>query len=160
MLLKRGWMVKPYIHQIMNFQTSMQAQVFKRGWMVKPLYIHQIMTILTNTYKMARTEKRFEVTTTYTLLFIICESKSAIHRSCYNLPFGGSFVGSSKTLSVPRPFCNSLYVWTGLVSHSISNSDSIGVFPIPSSFRCQNGGWIVLVLFLFSSTVLLNVPLI
>ena len=23
------------------------------------------------------------------------ESKSAIHRLCYNMPFGGSFVGSS-----------------------------------------------------------------
>ena len=42
-------------------------------------------------------------------MHIICESKSAIHRSCYNIPFGGSFVGSSKTSSVPRPLSDWYY---------------------------------------------------
>ena len=90
--------------------------------MVMP-YIRQITNLYPNSHKMARAEKLSSADTCRSIpgMHIICESKSAIHRLCYNMPFGGSFVGSSKTSSVPRPFCSSLYVWTGLVSHSIRN---------------------------------------
>ena len=66
-------------------------------------------------------EKLFSADRSIPCMHIFCESKRAIHRSCYNIPFGGSFIGIVLRLFVPRTICNSLYVWKGLVSHSISN---------------------------------------
>ena len=121
-------MVKPYIHTSDNEPSHKHAcpQVLKRDANGEAIHTSDNEPIR-HKHKMARAEKCFKVTT-YTLVFItscmrmICESKSAIHRSCYNIQACvGSFVGSFKISSVPRPFCSSLYVWTGLVLLSISN---------------------------------------
>ena len=70
-------------------------------------------------------EKLFSADRSIPCMHIFCESNRAIHRSCYNIPFGGSFVS---IVLRPRTICNSLYVWKGLVSHSIAIRTASGSF--------------------------------
>ena len=114
--------------------------------------IHQIMNLfITNQLISWET---FLLSLTSSKVFYTSCSEVQCHRSCYNIPFGGSLVGSSKTpMALRGARFTSGRVWYHILL-AISR-----VFPIPSPLRWQNGSWIVLALLLFSSTVLLNVLL-